>query len=71
MGCDVLTEKPLTTDEQKCQQIIDAERQSNRSLIVGFNYRWSPYHTKIKELLSQGAIGKIVSVDFNWYLNKL
>ena len=68
-GCDVLTEKPLTTDEGKCQQIIDAERRSKKNLFVGFNYRWSPYCTKIKELLSQGTIGKIVSVDFNWYLN--
>jgi predicted dehydrogenase len=68
-GCDVLTEKPLTTDEGKCQQIIDAERRSKKNLIVGFNYRWSPYCTKVKELLSKEAIGKIVSVDFNWYLN--
>ena len=69
MGCDVLTEKPLTTDERKCQAILDAERSSGKNLIVGFNYRWSPYSTKIKELLSEGAIGKVTSVDFHWYLN--
>jgi len=69
MGCDVLTEKPLTTDEDKCQQILDAERRSNRKLIVGFNYRWSPYPTKIKELLQKGSIGRVTSVDFHWYLN--
>lgn len=69
MGCDVLTEKPLTIDEVKCQQILDAEKKSDKKLIVGFNYRWSPYNTKIKELLSGGAIGKITSVDFHWYLN--
>lgn len=69
MGCDVLTEKPLTTDEYKCQAIIDAERKSNKKVIVGFNYRWGPYHTKIKELLMNNTIGKITSVDFHWYLN--
>ena len=69
MGCDVLTEKPLTTDETKCQAILDAERRSNKNLIVGFNYRWSPYNTKIKELLRNNSIGKITSVDFHWYLN--
>lgn len=69
MGCDVLTEKPMTTDEFKCQEIIDAERRSNKNLIVGFNYRWSPYMTKIKELLMEEKIGKVTSVDFNWYLN--
>jgi predicted dehydrogenase len=69
MGCDVLTEKPLTTDEVKCQAIIDAERRSGKNLIVGFNYRWSPYMTKIKELIAEQSIGKLTSVDFNWYLN--
>jgi predicted dehydrogenase len=68
-GCDVLTEKPLTTDEKKCQRIIDAEKRSNKKLIVGFNYRWGPYMTKIKELIQNGAIGDVTSVDFNWYLN--
>ncbi|TDI68570.1 MAG: Gfo/Idh/MocA family oxidoreductase [Bacteroidetes bacterium] len=69
MGCDVLTEKPLTIDERKCQDIIDAERRSGQNLIVGFNYRWSPYTTKVKELLMQNTIGKLTSVDFHWYLN--
>lgn len=69
MGCDVLTEKPLTTDERKCQAILDAERSSDKNLIVGFNYRWSPYATKIKELLAKETVGKITSVDFHWYLN--
>ncbi len=69
MGCDVLTEKPMTTDERKCQAILDAERRAKRNVIVGFNYRWSPYMTKVKELLTQEVVGKITSVDFHWYLN--
>ena len=68
-GCDVLTEKPMTIDEDKCQAILDAERRSKKKLIVGFNYRWSPYPTQIKALLAEGTIGDIVSVDFHWMLN--
>ncbi|MDH5379992.1 MAG: Gfo/Idh/MocA family oxidoreductase [Cyclobacteriaceae bacterium] len=68
-GCDVLTEKPLTTDERKCQDILDAERRNKKNLIVGFNYRWNPYVTKVKELLQNNEIGQITSVDFHWYLN--
>lgn len=70
-GCDVLTEKPMTTDETKCQAILEAERKTGRKIIVGFNYRWSPYNTKIKELLMKPkeGIGELTSVDFNWYLN--
>lgn len=68
-GIDVLTEKPLTTDERKCREILDAEERNRGQVIVGFNYRWSPYATKIKELLMNGEIGEVTSVDFNWYLN--
>ena len=68
-GCDVLTEKPLTIDEEKCQDILDAERRSGKKVVVGFNYRWSPYMTKIKEHLHNKVVGKLTSVDFHWYLN--
>src|SRR6056297_2448 len=66
---DVITEKPLTTYEFKCQAILDAEKESEGELIVGFNYRYSPHHTRIKELLINNRVGKITSVDFDWYLN--
>ncbi|MEN8227705.1 MAG: Gfo/Idh/MocA family oxidoreductase [Bacteroidota bacterium] len=69
MGCDVITEKPLTIDEHKAQAVIDAERRSGKNLIIGFNARWLPYNTKIKELLMQNTIGEIRSVDHNYYLN--
>lgn len=68
-GVDVLTEKPMTTDEIKCQAILDAEEKSDGDLIVGFNYRYSPHHTKLKEMLTDQRVGKITSVDFHWYLN--
>ncbi len=69
MGVDVITEKPMTTDEFKCQNILDTERKTGKKVTVTFNYRYGPYMTKIKELLAQKVIGDIVSVDFHWYLN--
>jgi len=68
-GIDVLTEKPLTTDEHKCQRILDAERKAGKKVIVGFNYRYQPHASEIKDILVKKSIGRIVSVDFNWYLN--
>ena len=68
-GCDVITEKPMTTDEFKCQAIIDAEKRTGRKVLVGLNYRYSPHRAKIWELLREGRIGDITSVDFHWYLD--
>ncbi|HNR09397.1 MAG TPA: Gfo/Idh/MocA family oxidoreductase, partial [Saprospiraceae bacterium] len=68
-GAEVITEKPMTTDEVKCQQILDAEKRSGKKVTVGFNYRHNPHVTKIKELLTNQRVGKLSSVDFHWYLN--
>ena len=68
-GIDVATEKPMVIDETQCQQVLDAERRSGKRLIVTFNYRYSPRHQKIKELLMAGEIGRVTSVDFSWYLD--
>ncbi|HSK13342.1 MAG TPA: Gfo/Idh/MocA family oxidoreductase, partial [Phnomibacter sp.] len=68
-GCNVITEKPMTTDETKLKRILDAEKKTGRKVIVGFNYRYMPHATKLKELLMEKRVGDITSVDFNWYLN--
>ena len=69
MGIDVITEKPMTTDEKKCKRILDAEKKSGKKVIVAFNYRHGIHSMHVKELLSKQRIGKVTSVDFNWYLN--
>jgi predicted dehydrogenase len=69
LGCDVISEKPMTTDEVKCQAILDIQKRTGKKLIVTFNYRYSPHRAKIWELIRNGEIGEITSVDFHWYLD--
>ena len=68
-GSNILTEKPMTTDEVKCQAILEAQRKSGKEVIVTFNYRFSPHRAKIWELINSGEIGEVTSVDFHWYLD--
>ncbi|HSZ76655.1 MAG TPA: Gfo/Idh/MocA family oxidoreductase [Chthoniobacterales bacterium] len=68
-GCDVITEKPMTTDVVKCRAILEAVERSGRQLRVTFNYRYSPSRSKVKELLLQGVIGEVKSVHFEWLLD--
>jgi len=69
MGCDVITEKPMTTDEKKLKVILDASRKSKNKLIMAHNYRYPPTAAKVKELLMQERVGRVTSVDFHWYLD--
>ena len=68
-GIDVLTEKPMATDQKQIQTLLDAEKRTGRKIVVTFNYRYAPKHQKIKEVLLSGEIGKVTSVDFSWYLD--
>jgi predicted dehydrogenase len=69
LGCDVITEKPMTTDIDKTRQIFDAIDRTGRSLRVTFNYRYAPAYTKLREVVLSGAIGQPRSVDFSWMLD--
>lgn len=69
LGCDVITEKPLTIDEDKLRQIIEAIEKTKKNLRVTFNYRYAPHNTKVKELISNDTIGNVTSVHFEWLLN--
>ncbi len=69
LGCDVITEKPMTTDAEKCQDIINTQQKAGKRCTVTFNYRYSPPRTQVKDLLMSGIIGEVLSVDFHWMLN--
>ena len=69
LGCDVMSEKPLCTDEQQCQAILDAQKKTGRNITVTFNARHGLKDKKVKEMMLQKAIGDVISVDFHEYLD--
>jgi predicted dehydrogenase len=66
---DVITEKPMATTAEDCRHIMEAEAASRGKVTVTFNYRYNPIHTRIKEMVLEGKLGRIVSVDLNWYID--
>ncbi|TAK25030.1 MAG: Gfo/Idh/MocA family oxidoreductase [Chloroflexota bacterium] len=68
-GCDAITEKPMTIDAPRCRAILRAEVETGRKVAVTFNYRYTEYNTRIKQLIANGAIGRVLGVDFEWFLD--
>ena len=66
---DVLCEKPLTIDAEKVRAILLAEKKSKGRVTVTFNYRYIPHSTKIRELMAEGRVGKVINLDMNYYLD--
>ena len=70
LGCDVISEKPLTTDEVKYKAIVEAEKRNNKKVTVTFNLRFMPFFARIKSLLkNEDLLGDIFSVHYEWYLD--
>lgn len=67
--CDVITEKPMTINGEKCKAILEAERRTKRNVTVTFNLRFNSYLSKVKELIMAGAVGTILNVHFEWFLD--
>lgn len=68
-GADAIVEKPLTIDAASAQRIQEAIDRTGRSVTVTFNYRYSPRNTALKEVITSGQIGEVVSVVFEWVLD--
>ncbi|MGO4497282.1 Gfo/Idh/MocA family oxidoreductase [Paenibacillus sp. 2RAB27] len=66
---NVISEKPMVTSGADCKRVLDAQNNSRGKLFVTFNYRYAPIHTRIKELILEGRVGRVTSVDLNWYLD--
>ncbi|MCT8139618.1 Gfo/Idh/MocA family oxidoreductase [Anaerobacillus sp. CMMVII] len=66
---EVITEKPMVTNARDAQRVIDAETNSKGKVVVTFNYRYGAQHRKIKEMILEGKIGRVTSVDLNWYID--
>jgi predicted dehydrogenase len=68
-GCDVVSEKPMTTDDDKVAAILAAAERTGGRVRVTFNYRYSPAYTRLRQLVAGGAIGVPLLVDFSWLLD--
>ena len=62
-GKHVLCEKPIGLNAAQAEQIIDAARRNDVFLMEAFMYRCSPQTAKIVELVKEGAVGRVRSIE--------
>jgi len=62
-GIDVLVEKPIADSLRKAREIINAAEKNNVILMVGHIERFNPAVLKLKEVIKQGILGEIVTMN--------
>ena len=64
-GYDVICEKPLTNTYEGALAISEAQKRTGRQVTVTFNCRFMPVFVRVKELVSEGLIGRAFAVNYN------
>lgn len=59
----VFVEKPLCLIEEQLDQIIVAQEKANKTVMIGFNRRFSPFTKKIKKRLGDGPMSMIYRIN--------
>ena len=63
MGYHVLLEKPISPSEKECRDILNLAKSSGKVVGVCHVLRYAPYFVKLKELMNNGSIGEVVSIQ--------
>lgn len=66
-GKPVYVEKPMALNYQECEDMIEACLQNDVPLFAAYYRRALPKFEKIKELIDNGQLGEIVSVNIKLY----
>lgn len=62
-GAAVFCQKPLGRNADEARAVVEAARKADRLLAVDFSYRFTEGMRRIRELLAQGALGRVYAVD--------
>lgn len=65
-GCHLLLEKPISHSMQEMDELQSAVKRGRGCVLVGFQFRFHPSLIKIKEILSKGQIGRVLSCRSHW-----
>ncbi|MFD0959206.1 Gfo/Idh/MocA family protein [Paenibacillus chungangensis] len=64
-GYHVMLEKPMSPDPLECLQMGNKAEQTNRILAICHVLRYTVFFRTIKNLLKEGAIGQLMSIQHN------
>ncbi|MHA6697200.1 bi-domain-containing oxidoreductase [Chryseobacterium sp. A321] len=62
-GKHVFVEKPLALNAEELNSIINAQQSSGKTVMVGFNRRFSPHVEKMKSLLGNSQMNVIATMN--------
>lgn len=64
-GYHVLLEKPMSNSLEECMELGKIARENDVVFMICHVLRYTPFFTKIKEIIDSGKIGKVMTIQHN------
>ena len=63
LGYDVLLEKPMARTEEECIALRNQARRYGRKFMVCHVLRYTPFYSRVKQLIDEDVVGDIVTIS--------
>lgn len=63
LGYDVLMEKPISDSRSELAELLQVQRETNRTVAICHELRYGAAYEKLSELLAEGIIGRLMAID--------
>lgn len=63
LGYDILLEKPVSPDPKECEMIAQHAAKNGVRIVVCHVLRYTPFFITLKQLIQEGKIGEVVSIN--------
>lgn len=64
-GYHIFLEKPMATTPGECVIMAEAARKSGKLFLLCYVLRYTPFFSTLKQLVDDGAIGKLITIQHN------
>lgn len=64
LGYDILLEKPIAPTKEETLALAEAARRSRGTVTVAHVLRYTPFFRRLKQLLDEGRIGRLVTMQY-------
>ncbi len=62
LGYHILLEKPAAQTIQEVKELAELAKKHNRKIVLCFVLRYTPFYSKVKEIIDSGQLGQIISL---------
>ena len=61
-GYPLLLEKPIATNIEDCEAVLEAATRNNRKVFVAHVLRYTPFYSRLKDIIDSGKLGEVLSI---------